>query len=172
MPSILIVIGHLRLCHTDKFCQRFCVHNQSSVFLLKTSPKGLRDIVKSLLQGEKSRTMYPVKVREKTPVQPAPSAVYRHDIQLSDLNIEKDFVLCEGSKNECRHVFENYTKIISKEYGLPGATLHGDLDNPMDKGSITSGWILGNDYEIILSFKHASQYWKAREKSQRRPYQC
>ena len=92
---------------------------------------------------------------------PEGTSVYEQEITFNDLNIGKEILLCEGS-DYCRQVFDNYSKLVLKEFGKPDATLRGEYGNPMDRGSITSGWILGNGYEIILSFKHSNEYWKTR----------
>lgn len=91
---------------------------------------------------------------------PPGTIINEHPITFSDLNIGEDIVLCEGSYY-CRDVFYKYSKLISKEFGEPGATLYGEAGDPKNRGSFTSGWILGNGYEIILNFKHANDYWKA-----------
>ena len=56
---------------------------------------------------------------------PPGTFVNEQAITFNDLNIGEEILLCEGS-DYCRQVFDNYTKLVSKEFGEPGATLYGE----------------------------------------------
>ena len=94
--------------------------------------------------------MYVYKAGEEPKI-PEGVFVNEQNISFNDLNIGKEILLCEGSDYYCRQVFNRYTELVSKEFGEPGATLRGESGNPMDQGSITSGWILGvAPFEMLL----------------------
>ena len=115
---------------------------------------------KSYVPAQRSTTEKPVQKREPVKAKVPPGTfVNEQAITFNDLNIGEEILLCEGSRDYCRQVFYKYSKLVSKEFGEPGATLYGEKGSN-DVGSFTSGWILGNGYEIILSFSHANEYWE------------
>ena len=82
---------------------------------------------KPYVPAQRSTTEKPVQKREPVKAKVPPGTfVNEQAITFNDLNIGEEILLCEGS-DYCRQVFDNYTKLVSKEFGEPGRHYTGSL---------------------------------------------
>ena len=118
---------------------------------------------KPYVPAQRSTTEKPVQKREPVKAKVPPGTfVNEQAITFNDLNIGEEILLCEGSRDYCRQVFDNYTQNLSPKgiWRAWGDIIRGKAWTRRIVGSIASGWILGNGYEIILSFSHANAHWE------------